>query len=115
MLFRSSLKPGQKEIRTFSVSVLPEIPATPQGISDGSSYDCRMQNTFYEAYVTIPVNCPPPKVIEQIVPELPHTGPRENVTFAVIVFSVVVYFYLRSRQLTTEVRLIRRDVNGGTI
>ena len=64
-----SLKPGQKEIRTFSVSVLPEIPATPQGISDGSSYDCRMQNTFYEAYVTIPVNCPPPKVIEQIVPE----------------------------------------------
>lgn len=110
-----SLKPGQKEIRTFSVSILPQIPATPQGISDSTSYDCRIQNTFYAAYVTIPVNCPPPKVIEQVVPELPHTGPRENVMFAVIVFSIVVYFYLRSRQLTTEVRLIRRDVNGGTI
>jgi len=110
-----SLKPGQKEIRTFAVQVLPQIPATPQGISDSTSYDCRMQNTFYEAYVTVNVNCPPPKVIEQVVPELPHTGPRENVMFAVIVFSVVVYFYLRSRQLTTEVRLIRRDVNGGSI
>lgn len=110
-----SIGAGKKEIRTFTVSVLADIPATPQGISDTTSYDCRMQNTFYEAYVTIPVNCPAPKVIEQVVPQLPHTGPRENVLFAVIVFSIVVYFYLRSRQLSTEVRLIRRDVNGGTI
>ena len=110
-----SIAAGQKEIRTFTVAVLSEIPATPQGISDTTSYDCRMQNTFYEAYVTIPVNCPAPKVIEQVVPELPHTGPRENMLFAGLVFAIVVYFYLRSRQLTTEVRLIRRDVNGGTI
>ncbi|MGV9001994.1 MAG: hypothetical protein ACOH18_03510 [Candidatus Saccharimonadaceae bacterium] len=110
-----SLKAGQKEIRTFTVSVLATIPATPQGTSDLTSYDCRMQNTFYEAYVTIPVNCPPPKVIEQVVPELPHTGPRENMLFAGIVMGIAVFFYIRSRQLTTEVRLIRRDVNGGTI
>lgn len=110
-----SLKPGQKEIRTFTVSVLSDIPATPQGISDSTSYDCRMQNTFYAAYVTIAVECPAPKVIEQVVPELPHTGPRENMLFAGIVLAIVVFFYLRSRQLSTEVRLIRRDVNGGTI
>jgi len=110
-----SIAAGQKEIRTFTVSVLSEIPATPQGISDTTSYDCKMQNTFYEAYVTIPVNCPAPKVIEQVVPELPHTGPRENMLFAGLVFATVMYFYLRSRQLSTEVRLIRRDVNGGTI
>lgn len=110
-----SLAPGQKEVRTFSVQLLETIPATPQGISDNTSYDCRIDNTFYEAYVSIPVLCPTPKIIEQVTPELPQTGPRENVIFAVIVFAVVVYFYLRSRQLTTEVRLIRRDVNGGTI
>lgn len=110
-----SLGAGQKEIRTFTVGVLSEIPATPQGVSDVNSYDCKMQNTFYEAYVTINVNCPAPKVIEQVVPELPHTGPTENMLFAGLVFAIVTYFYMRSRQLGTEVRLIRRDVNGGTI
>lgn len=110
-----SLKPGQKEVRTFSVQLLASIPATPQGVSDNTSYDCRIDNTFYEAFVSIPVLCPTPKVIEQVTPELPQTGPRENITFAVIVFAIVVYFYLRSRQLNTEVRLIRRDINGGTI
>lgn len=110
-----SLKPGQKEVRTFTVRVLPAIPATPRGVSDMTSYDCLMQNTFYEAYVTIPVECPVPKVIEQVVPELPQTGPRENMLFAGIVLSIATFFYFRSRQLSTEVRLIRRDVNGGTI
>lgn len=110
-----TIEPGRKEVRTFTVQLLSTIPATPRGISDGTSYDCRIDNTFYEAFVSIPVNCPAPKVIEQVVPELPQTGPRENITFAIIVFAVVLYFYLRSRQLTTEVRLIRRDINGGTI
>lgn len=110
-----NLKPGQKEIRAFSVQILPEIPATPQGLSDGTSYDCQVDNTFFTSYVSFKVNCPAPKVIEEIVPELPQTGPRENVMFGVILFAVVLYFYLRSRQLNTEVRLIRRDLNGGTI
>lgn len=110
-----TIEPGKKEVRTFSVQLLSSIPATPQGISDNTSYDCRIDNTFYEAFVSIPVECPAPKIVEQVTPELPQTGPRENVIFAVIVFAIVVYFYLRSRQLTTEVRLIRRDINGGTI
>jgi len=110
-----TIEPGHQEVRTFSVQILSDIPATPKGISDGSSYDCRIENTFFEAFVVIPVQCPTPKVIEQVVPELPHTGPRENMLFAGIVLAIAVFFYLRSRQLATEVRLIRRDVNGGTI
>ena len=110
-----NLKPGETQVRTFAVQILSEIPPTPKGISDPSSYDCSIENGFYTSSVVIPVTCPTPKVIEQVVPELPKTGPRENMIFAGIVFAVVVYFYLRSRQLSTEVRLIRRDVNGGTI
>jgi len=110
-----TLEPKQKEIRTFTMQLLAEIPATPQGISDASSYDCRIENTFFEASVIIPVTCPTPKVIEEVVPELPHTGPTENMLFAGIVLAVVAYFYFRSRQLGTEVRLIRRDINGGAI
>lgn len=109
-----TLKAGAKEVRTFTVQILSTIPATPQGISDASSYDCKIENIFGND-VIIPVTCAPPKVIEQIVPELPQTGPRENMIFAGIVLAVVAFFYFRSRQLGTEVRLIRRDINGGTI
>lgn len=73
-----------------------------------------MENIFGNDII-IEVPCPPQKVIEQVVPELPQTGPRENMLFAGIVLAVVAFFYFRSRQLGTEVRLIRRDINGGTI
>ncbi len=109
------LKPGETQVRTFTMQVLDTIPATPQGISDASSYDCKIENAFYESYVIIPVACTnPPKVIEQVVTELPTTGPRENMLFAGILLAIVAFFYFRSRQLGTEVRLIRREVNGGT-
>lgn len=110
-----NLGPGEKQVRTFTVQVLSTIPATPQGVSDPSSYDCKIENAFYTSSVVIPVTCPTPKVIEQVVPELPKTGPTENILFAGIILSVVTFFYFRSRQLGTEVRLIRRDINGGTI
>ena len=109
-----SLKAGAKEIRTFTVQILATIPATPQGTSEPSSYDCRLENVFGND-VIINVTCPTPKVIEQIVPELPQTGPRENMLFAGIVLAVAAFFYFRSKQLGTEVRLIRRDLNGGTL
>jgi hypothetical protein len=109
-----TLKAGAKEIRTFTVQILAQIPATPAGQSDPSSYDCRIENVF-GTNVIINLECPYPKVIEQVVPELPKTGPGENMLFAGIVLSVVAFFYFRSKQLSTEVRLIRRDLNGGTI
>lgn len=110
-----TLNPGDEQVRTFSMQVLDTIPATPQGLSDASSYNCKIENAFYTASVIIPVVCAPPKVVETVVTQLPTTGPGENILFAGIVLAVVVFFYLRSRQLGTEVRLIRRDLNGGTI
>jgi len=109
-----TLAPGEKQVRTFTVQVLATIPATPQGVSDPSSYDCKIENAFYTSSVIIPVTCPTPKVVEY-VSELPKTGPTENIIFAGVTLAIVTFFYLRSRQLGTEVRLIRRDVNGGTI
>jgi hypothetical protein len=109
-----SLKAGATEIRTFTVQILDVIPATPRGTSDPSSYDCRIENVF-GTNVIINVTCATPKVVEQVVTQLPHTGASENMLFAGIVLSIVVFFYFRSKQLGTEVRLIRRDLNGGTI
>lgn len=106
---------GKTETRTFAVQILSTIPAAPTGISDPSSYNCVIENAFHDASVKIPVTCAPPKVVEEIVTELPKTGPTENMLFASILLAVVTFFYLRSRQLGQEVRLIRRDLNAGNI
>jgi len=110
-----TLTPGQKQSRTIAVQMLSKIPSTNTGTSNSDSYDCKMINTFGNS-VSVNVECAPEKVIvEQVVSELPTTGPRENMIFAGILLAVVVYFYARSRQLGTEVRLIRRNLNTGTI
>lgn len=110
-----TLQPGDKQTRIFTVKVADDIPAMGTSVSDKTSYDCRMDNTFGNL-TSIDVDCPVQKqVVEQTVGELPHTGPRENLLFAGIVFAVVAYFYVRSRQMKKEIRLIRRDLNAGTI
>ncbi len=110
-----TLKPGQSQTRMFTIQVFDTIPAMGTGVSDPSSYDCTMTNTFGNS-IDVDVECPIQKeIVEQTVAELPHTGPRENMIFAGVLFSLVVYFYARSRQMKKEVRLIRRDLNAGTI
>lgn len=109
-----TLKPKESQSRMFVVQLASTVPSAAQGISDKASYDCIMTNTFGNT-VNIPVDCPAPKEVEQVVTQLPHTGPTENMLFAGVLFAVVAYFYARSRQLKKEVRLIRRDVNTGTI
>ncbi|MBC7943413.1 DUF11 domain-containing protein [Candidatus Saccharibacteria bacterium] len=108
------LAPGSEATRTFVVRMLATIPATAQGASDPSSFNCIMTNVFGND-VTINVNCSTPKVIEQAVSELPTTGPTENMIFAGVVLSSATYFYARTRQVKQEVRLIRRSLNTGTI
>lgn len=110
-----TLKPGETQTRMFTVQVLDTIPAMGQGVSDKTSYDCKMTNTFGNS-IDIAVDCPLQKqLVEETVAELPHTGPRENMLFAGVVLAIVAYFYARSRQVKKEVRLIRRDLNAGTI
>lgn len=110
-----TLQPGAKQSRIFTVKVVDSIPAMGMGVSNKTSYDCRIDNTFGNM-TSINVNCPIQKqFVEQTVGELPHTGPRENMLFGGIVLSIVSYFYMRSRQMKKEVRLIRRDLNAGTI
>lgn len=109
-----TLKAGETQSRTFAVQLPQTIPTTPTGTSDQDSYNCLMENVFGNDY-TVPVVCAPPKVIEKVTTELPKTGPTENMIFAGIVLAVVTYFFLRSRQMNKEVRLIRRDLNAGTI
>ncbi|HRN90660.1 MAG TPA: hypothetical protein PK543_03170 [Candidatus Saccharibacteria bacterium] len=108
------LDPGAKQTRTFVVRLPDTLPATAQGSSDNASYDCIMTNTYGNS-IDIKVDCPAPKVIEKVVKELPPTGPTENMIFAGIVLAVATFFYARTRQVREEVRLVRRNVNAGSI
>lgn len=109
-----TIKSGDSQSRTFLVQMKSAIPATPVGASDPNSFDCRMINVFGNQTI-INVDCPAPKVVEKITTELPHTGPTENMIFAGVVLAIVTYFYARTRQVKKEVRLIRRNLNAGTI
>lgn len=109
------IKPGESVEKIVSVQVKSEIPATPQSLGNAESYNCRMVNDFAGNHTTVMVDCPAPKVVEQVVTQLPHTGATENFLFAGGVLAIVVYFYARARQVKKEVRLIRRDLNAGTI
>ena len=109
-----TLAPGASQVRSFVIRVMDPIPATARGQSDPTSYDCHMVNVFGNS-VDVSVNCATPKVVEQVASQLPTTGPSENLLFAGIVLAATVYFYARSRQVKTEVRLIRHSLNAGTI
>lgn len=109
------IKPGESITKIINVQVKSVIPATPQGLGNQESFNCRMVNGIEGSNTTVNVDCPTTKVVEQVVTELPHTGATENILFAGLVFAIVTYFYVRSRQLKKEVRLIRRDLHTGTI
>ena len=60
--------------------------------------------------------CDEKKVVETVATQLPRTGAGENMLFAGLILSIVTFFYLRSRQLKKEVRIIRHTYNSvGTI
>lgn len=109
-----NLEPGKSQSRLFTIQLASSIPAGARGSSDMDSYDCKLLNTYGNS-TSIDVSCPAAKVIEQTASELPHTGPTENIIFGGMLISLVVYFYARSRQMGKEIRLVRRDLNTGTI
>jgi len=110
-----TIESGQKQSRTFVIQIMENIPLTNTGVSDQDSYDCKIVNTYGNS-TEIRIGCAPEKaVVEQVVSELPTTGPGENMLFAGGVLAVVVYFYARSKQLGKEVRLIRKSAHAGAI
>jgi uncharacterized repeat protein (TIGR01451 family) len=117
-----AVEPGQSVTRTFAVTVKNPIPAMAQGASMPVSYDCIMRNaadsgvgTSSTNTIDVAVNCPPQKVVEQVVQQLPATGAGTNIIVGGLIAAVVVFFYARSRQLGREVRLVRREFNSGTL
>jgi hypothetical protein len=109
-----TLNPGQSDLRRLVVQTFATLPATPQAANNPQSYDCVMTNTYGNT-INIPVECPAGKIIESTVQQLPTAGLIINAVFGVSLLATAVFFYLRSRQLTKEVHLLRKEFNGSTI
>ena len=109
-----TLQAGQSISKVVNIKIKDTIPALATHPTARQSYDCKITNVFGNT-LEVGVECPPEKIVEQVVTELPQTGSAENMIFAGIVLAVVTYFYARARQVKNEVRLIRRDLNAGTI
>ncbi|MBI3889342.1 hypothetical protein HY312_02085 [Candidatus Saccharibacteria bacterium] len=105
---------GSSEERTFALQLFSSIPATPTGTSNANSYDCKMTTTFGTS-TQANVECPPVKAVESIIGDFPTIGIIINIVFSSLLAVTVIYFYLRTRQMKKEIRLIRHNINTGTI
>ena len=105
---------GESQERTFAIQIASSIPATPAGQSNGNSYDCIMSTT-YGSNLQIPVSCPMVKGIENIVGDLPTVGIAANLLFSTVIVITATFFYARTRQMKKEIKLIRHNLNSGTI
>ncbi len=103
---------AQTDTRTFVVQLNQTFANTPQGADNAHSYDCTLTSAYGNT-LNVPLSCPIGKQIEGTVRQLPKTGPGTNTAFSLIVLMVVTYFYVRSRQMNREMRVIRRDFNVG--
>lgn len=109
-----TLAPGQTTERTFVVQIIDPIPATAKGKSNGMSYDCILSSA-YGTGTQIRVHCPTGKDIETAISLFPTIGTTGNIIFGTVVGGLVIFFYLRTRQLKEEIRLIRHNLNEGTL
>lgn len=109
-----NIKPNTSQERTFVLQLASTVPATPTGSSNSNSFDCVMSTTFGSNSM-INVDCPAVKAVENVINDMPPTGIFINLGFAALILATSLYFYLRTRQMKKEIRLIRHNINTGTI
>lgn len=106
------LKAGATITNVFTVQVKNPIPPTPVGTSDKGSFNLVMDNVYGNT-VQIQLQPPVAKEVEAASTELPDTGAGTSTTIVLCVAGLTLFFYLRNRQLIREVKLLRRDYEGG--
>ena len=108
------IKPGETLTRTFRVKIKQPIPQTARSASDSQSFDLRMDNV-YGNLISIPLPGSLPKGAETVVTTLPNTGPGLNLAIAIGLAMATTFFFLRNRQLVTELKLVRQSYNEGSL
>ena len=108
------LAPNHSEERTFIIQLLATPPAAAVGKSNPASYDCKLAIAFGNQ-ITAPVECPPIKSAEGVLMYFPPTDIGTNIVFGIAILLIVTFFYVRTRQLKNEIKIIRHNFNTGII
>lgn len=109
-----NLSPGQSQTRKYSIKIMDNITSTGLGHGNENSFDCSITNTFGNSAI-IKLACPVIKQVEQIVTELPVTGPSGNITFAAVLFGIITFLYFRAKQQTKELQLVKKTISNNII
>jgi hypothetical protein len=104
----SNLKGNATDVKTIKVKVKDITPTTNTPSKLSPDYSCKITND-YGNEVTMGVNCPVMKTIEQTTAQLPNTGPGATATVAVVVTFFVGYLYSRSRIMAVELAEVRNE------
>lgn len=94
--------------KELTIKVKDPIPQTPVSTSYAGTYDLTMTNVYGDVVsITLPPSIT--KTTEQVVQQLPNTGPGTSLTVAVGFTVFVGYFFARSRLYAKELDIVRTD------
>lgn len=108
----ATIKPGEEVKRNFALRTLSATPSIAQGEHNTMSYDCTMSTSFGNT-VDIAIKCPMTKKIEDYISRLPSVSTKSALIFAGSLLSISAYLYLRARQLSIELSIIKKSNSGG--
>jgi len=94
---------GQLE-KKIRVTIKNPIPSTNSPTQTSTSFDCTISNKYGEE-ISMNVACPALKTVET----LPNTGPGETIAVAFGVTMVSSYFFARSRLLSKELGIVKKN------
>ena len=95
--------------RKITVRIKNPIPQTPVSASDRGSFDLVMTNVFYGSSVNIKLPPSVTKITENVVQQLPNTGPGTTLFAGFALTAFVSYFFARTRLLGKELDIVRTE------
>jgi hypothetical protein len=96
------------DVKTIKVKVKDNIPLTNSPSKLSPDYNCSFTND-YGNEVTMNVDCPAAKSVEQAATTLPNTGPGTTLTIGAVVAVVAGYLFSRSRIMAKELLIIKDE------
>lgn len=110
----NQLQPGKKTQRSFTIRVKSRIPTTASNKSNPDSYDCKINNTTGERS-PLTVQCPLVKTIATPLANLPSVHNNLILLGSTCLLLLTIYHHARAKQRMEEVRLLRHNINQGTL
>lgn len=100
-----------KTFKEFTVKVKDPIPATGTKQADPDGYDCKVADEFEGNFVSTPINCTIPKIIETNNP-LPRTGAGWALGIIGFFAASSIFLFFRNRMLKRELELASTLTEG---